>query len=147
MTLELVRRAAALETLSRDHHRALVVAQRLRRATVDTAPTARSGFLSFWETEGRRHLRSEEELLLPAFARHAGMGHDAVVRVLSEHVELRRRAADVEAQPEPPLHQLRQLGELLHDHVRFEERSLFRLVEQAMPEPELEALATALTAS
>jgi hemerythrin-like domain-containing protein len=139
-----MRRAAALETLSRDHHQTLVVAQKLRRATVDTAPRARRAFLSFWETEGRHHLRSEEELLLPAFARHGDAGQDAVVRVLVEHVDLRRRAADLQARPDPPLHELRELGELLSDHVRHEERTLFRLIEQAVPEPELEALATAL---
>ena len=142
-----MRRAAALETLSRDHHLALVIAQKLRRATVDTAPTARRAFLSFWEPEGQDHLRSEEELLLPAFARHGDAGQDAVVRVLVEHVDLRRRAADLRSRPEPPLHELRKLGELLHQHVRHEERTLFRLIEQAMPEPELEALATALTAA
>jgi hypothetical protein len=141
-----MRRAAALQTLSRDHHQALVVAQKMRRATVDTAPATRSAFLSFWETEGRDHFRSEEELLLPAFARHGDAGQDAVVRVLVEHVDLRRRAADLQAQPEPPLHELRELGELLHEHVRHEEGTLFRLIEQTMPEPELEALATALTA-
>jgi hemerythrin-like domain-containing protein len=140
-----MRRAAALETLSHDHHQALVVAQTLRRATVDTAPTARRAFLAYWDTEGQHHFRSEEELLLPAFARHGDAGQEAVVRVLVEHVDLRRRAGDLEGQPEPPLHELRKLGELLHDHVRHEERTLFRLIEQAMPEPELEALAIALS--
>ena len=139
-----MRRAGALETLSRDHHLALVIAQKLRRATVDTAPTARRAFISFWETEGQDHFRSEEELLLPAFARHGDAGHEAVVRVLVDHVDLRRLAADLEAQPEPPLHRLRELGELLHDHVRHEERILFPLIEQALPEPELAAVAAAL---
>ena len=139
-----MRRAAALEPLSRDHHQALVVAQKLRRATVETAPTARRAFISFWETEGQNHFRSEEELLLPAFARHGDAGHDAVVRVLVDHVNLRRLAGDLEAQPEPPLHQLRELGELLHEHVRHEERILFPLIEEALPEQELAALAAAL---
>jgi iron-sulfur cluster repair protein YtfE (RIC family) len=139
-----MRRVAALETLSRDHHLALVIAQKLRRATVDTAPTARRAFISYWETEGQDHLRSEEELLLPAFARHGDAGHDAVVRVLVDHVDLRRLAADLGTQPDPPLHQLRDLGELLHDHVRHEERTLFPLIERALPEPELAALTVAL---
>ncbi|MDQ3933134.1 MAG: hemerythrin domain-containing protein [Actinomycetota bacterium] len=143
-----MKRGTALQTLSQDHHQALVVAQKLRRATVDTAPAARRAFLSFWQTDGQKHFRVEEEVLLPAFARHADAGaRDAVIRVLAEHVDLRRRAGDMEAQPTPPLHQLRQLGETLHDHVRHEERALFPLVEQALPEPELEALATALAAA
>ena len=137
-------RAAALEELSRDHHHALVVAQGLRRASVDTAAAARRAFLSYWESEGRQHFRSEEEVLLPAFARQGDAGHEAVVRVLVDHVDLRRRAADVAAHTDLPLHQLRELGERMHAHVRHEERVLFRLIEQALPEPELAALAAAL---
>jgi hemerythrin-like domain-containing protein len=139
-----MRRAAALEGLSRDHHRALVVAQKLERATVDTAPMARRAFLSYWESEGRHHLRSEDEVLWPAAARYIDARDDGVVRVLVEHVDLRRRAADLEADTDPPLHQIRALGELLRGHVRYEERVLFRLIEQAVPEPELAELATAL---
>jgi hypothetical protein len=83
-------------------------------------------------------------VLLPAFARHGDAGHEAVVRVLVDHVDLRRRAADVAAATDLPLHQLRELGEQMHGHVRYEERVLFRLIEQALPEPELAALAAAL---
>ena len=139
-----MRRNAALEALSRDHHLALVVAQKLERATVDTAPMARQAFLSYWASDGRHHLHSEEEVLLPTAARHLDTHDESVDRVLVEHVELRRRAADLEANPDPPLHVIRALGELLRDHVRYEERVLFGLIEQAVPEPELAALATAL---
>jgi hemerythrin-like domain-containing protein len=139
-----MRRTVALEGLSRDHHRALVVAQKLERATVDTAPMARCAFLSYWESEGRHHLRSEDEVLLPTAARYIDSRDESVVQVLVEHVALRRRAADLEADADPPLHQIRALGELLRGHVRYEERVLFRLIEQAVPEPELAALATAL---
>src|SRR5207248_10944350 len=132
-----MKRTAALEGLSRDHHLALVVAQKLERATVDTAPMARQAFLSYWAGEGRHHQRSEDEVLLPTSARHIDARDESVVRVLVEHVDLRRRAADLEADIDPPLHQIRALGELLRGHVRYEERVLFRLIEQAVPEPEL----------
>ena len=139
-----MRRNAALEGLSRDHHLALVVAQKLERATVDTARMARDAFLSYWAGEGRHHLRTEEEVLLPACARHIDARDETVVRVLVEHVDLRRRAADLEEDADPPLHEIRALGELLRGHVRYEERALFRLIEQDVPEQELAALATAL---
>jgi iron-sulfur cluster repair protein YtfE (RIC family) len=142
-----MKRATALGSLSRDHHHALVVALKLRRATADTAPVARREFLSYWEREGREHLRSEEEVLLPAFARHGDAQHDAVIRVLMEHIDLRRRAADVESDADLPLHQIRQLGELLHHHVRHEERVLFRLIEQVVPEAELAGLESVLSHS
>ena len=139
-----MKRTAALEGLSRDHHLALVVAQKLERATVDTAPMARQAFLSYWAGEGRHHLRSEDEVLLPASARYIDARDERVVRVLVDHVDLRRRAADLETGTDLPLHQIRALGELLRSHVRHEERVLFPLIEQAVPEPELAALTTEL---
>jgi hypothetical protein len=49
-------------------------------------------FLAFFEREGGRQFRAEEELLLPAYARHGGCDRPEIVRVLTEHVDLRRRA-------------------------------------------------------
>src|SRR6478672_9537241 len=96
-----MKRSDALAQLSRDHHHGLVVAQRLNRATETTAVAARDTFLTFWETEGRDHFRVEEDVLLPAFARHHAPTDDAVTRVLIEHADLRRRAADLATNSSP----------------------------------------------
>jgi hypothetical protein len=47
-----VRRDDALSALSRDHHHALVIAQRLRRASETTASDARDAFLEYWRADG-----------------------------------------------------------------------------------------------
>lgn len=65
-----MKRHPALVPLSRDHHHALVIAQRLRRATVETATEVARAFLSHWDAEEKLHFRLEEELLLPAYAAH-----------------------------------------------------------------------------
>jgi iron-sulfur cluster repair protein YtfE (RIC family) len=139
-----VKRSDALKALSRQHHQGLVVAMRLKRATTDTALEAREAFLEFWTSEGRDHFRAEEEVLLPAFARHAPPDHEAVVRVLVEHVDLRRRSAQLAEDGDPTPEELRELGERLEGHIRHEERVLFRLIEEALPEGELEHLVVAL---
>lgn len=139
-----MKRSDALAHLSRDHHQGLVVAQRLRRATPETAVAARDAFLDFWKAEGHDHFRAEEELLLPAFARHQPPTHDAVVRVLTEHVDLRRRAGDLAAETRPSCDDLHALGDRLRDHIRHEERVLFPLIEAALPAEELLRLAAAL---
>lgn len=139
-----MKRSDALAPLSRDHHHGLVVAQRLRRATTDTSAEARAGFLAFWQEEGRRHFRVEEEVLLPAFARRGPPDHEAVVRVLVDHVELRRRASDLQASPSPLLESLHELGEQLGAHIRHEERVLFPLIEATLPAAELDELLTAI---
>jgi iron-sulfur cluster repair protein YtfE (RIC family) len=139
-----VKRSDALKALSRQHHQGLVVAMRLKRATTDTAREAREAFLDFWASEGRDHFRAEEEVLLPAFAGHAPPDHEAVVRVLVEHVDLRRRSAQLAADSDPAQEELRELGERLEGHIRHEERVLFPLIEEALPEGELEQLVVSL---
>jgi hypothetical protein len=139
-----MKRNDALAQLSRDHHHGLVIAQRLRRATPTTADAAREAFLTFWADEGRIHFRAEEEHLLPALARHQPPTHDAIVRVLTDHVDLRRRATDLAADPTPACEDLSDLGDRLHAHIRHEERVLFPLIEASLTTDELAALATVL---
>jgi len=86
-------------------------------------------------------LRVEENVMLPAFAQHGDPTCPEVVRVLTDHVEIRRRAADLESASDPDAADLNALGEMLNDHVRHEERVLFPLIEESLPPAELEALA------
>jgi hemerythrin-like domain-containing protein len=136
-----MKRTDALAPLSRDHQHGLAVALQLRRATPRSAEAAREAFASYWAAEGSRHFRIEEELLLPAFARHGPADHEAVVQVLVDHVELRRRAADLELAETPDPEELRRLGERLERHIRHEERTLFPLVENTLPDAALGELA------
>ena len=136
-----MKRAVALQPLSRDHLKSLLAAKRLRNAT--NAAAAGQDFLAFWESEGRYHFRVEEEVLLPGWALHSPVDRVAVARMLEEHLAIRRaalRAAGAEAS----LEELRDLGRLLDDHVRFEERELFPMVEQALEPDDLGRLAIAI---
>lgn len=60
------------DVLSREHHVALEIALRLQRADEAQTETVRQATLHFWSSECIEHFRLEEELLLPALARHAG---------------------------------------------------------------------------
>jgi hemerythrin-like domain-containing protein len=137
-----VKRSVELAPLSRDHHQGLFAALKLRRASTEDRDQARATFLAFWE-DGRRHFAIEEELLLPALARHVPCDHDAIVRVLTEHVDLRRRAQDVAA-GEERLEALNELGARLQAHIRHEEDVLFGLIEEALEPDELAALGAAI---
>jgi iron-sulfur cluster repair protein YtfE (RIC family) len=83
-------------------------------------------------------------VLLPLAARHLPSAHDAVVRVLVEHVDIRRRAAELARTPVAELDDLHVLGDRLQQHIRHEECVLFPLIEQALPNDELWAVADAL---
>jgi Hemerythrin HHE cation binding domain len=136
-----MKRAAALRPLSREHLVALLAAKRLREAA--SAGEGAPVFLEFWQNDGRRHFRIEEEVLLPTWALHAEVDRDGVRRMLDEHLAIRREALRAEA-GELPLEGARELGALLHDHVRFEERQLFPLVEAALDPAALSRLAAAI---
>jgi hemerythrin-like domain-containing protein len=142
-----MKRDDALITLSHDHQHGLATALTLRRATRAETGAARAAFLEFWRAEGSAHFRIEEEVLLPGFARHGDVRIDAVARVLLDHVELRSRAVAIEGDSDPPLELLNSTGELLAEHIRHEERVLFPLIEQTLPQEDLARLGAALAAA
>ena len=131
-------------TLSHDHHQALFIAQKLRRAIADTAGDARSAFVAYWDAHGRGHFRLEEEILLPAYASHGDTHHPLVARALCDHVAIRARADALAQDQAPDPAVLHELGTCLADHVRLEERALFPLIEAALPAERLAAVAIAL---
>ncbi|HET9163306.1 MAG TPA: hemerythrin domain-containing protein [Solirubrobacterales bacterium] len=136
-----MKRAEALQPLSRDHLKSLLAAKRLREAT--DAAAAAQDFLAFWESEGRHHFRVEEEVLLPGWALHCRVDRVAVARMLEEHLAIRRGALRAVA-AEASIEELAELGQLLDDHVRFEERELFPMIEEALDPDDLNRLAAAI---
>jgi hypothetical protein len=139
-----MKRDPALVSLSHDHHQALFVAQKLRRADDETAAEACAVFLDYWEGQGRDHFRLEEEILLPAYVDHGDPYDPLVARMLCDHVAIRARADALARDPHPGASALRELGTSLADHVRLEERRVFPLIERTMPAARLTAVATAL---
>ncbi len=142
-----MKRDAALASLSRDHHQALFVAQRLRRARAETAAEARAALLAYWRDHGRAHFRAEEEVLLPAYAGYADPYGELVARMLCDHIAIRHRIATLDQGSAASVASLHELGSLIADHVRLEERQLFPMIEDALPEEELTAVAAALEQS
>ena len=109
--------------LGHDHHQALEAALRLRRATAEDLEDAVGRFREFWSERGRRHFEIEEELVLPAL--EGDEEWDGLAdRVRQEHEQLRTRAGSLDT-----VESARVLGQLLNDHVRFEERELFQVLE------------------
>lgn len=138
-----MKRAEALQPLSRDHLKALLAAKRVVEAA-DVA-TATSAFSQFWDVE-QHHFRIEEEVLLPHWAAHDTVEQAAVERMLADHLAIRRDAL-LAARGQLSLDGLHALGTRLHDHVRFEERELFVMIERALDDDALAQLGAALAAA
>lgn len=144
-----MKRSPELTPLSHDHHQALFVAMQLKRATPDDSPFAVQAFLDFTEETGEPHFRIEEEILLPGWLAAGGAGEQAVAmaaRVSAEHLEIRASARRLRAE-RVGADDLRNLGELLDRHVRFEERELFPLIEGSLDEDAIRAIGAEIAAA
>lgn len=135
-----MKRSEYLKPLSHDHHQSLFLSQRLRRVESESAGETIRNYISFWHQEGARHFREEEEILFPLYAEHGGLEDPLVSQALIEHIETRSLIGAIERdlaggdESALDLDRLRRLGELIHDHVRLEERRLFPAIEAALPE-------------
>ena len=141
-----MKRSAALAPLSRDHQHALDAALRLRRATPETVAEAVDRLETFFETEGRRHFAIEERLLVPALDADDPEWSEAVAHMLDDHRFVRAAADALASRDEiaDPVGSANELGQRLNDHVRFEERVLFDIVERRLDDDALSRLGEAL---
>jgi hemerythrin-like domain-containing protein len=140
-----MKRNSHLQALSDDHHTALVLARRIGLAAKQDPE--RDALTRAWDELRRRfarelepHFRVEEERL---FAQLESTGEDALIeRARADHARLREL---VRTEPDPVV--AAQFADLLHRHVRFEERELFPRAESLLPLPALEAAGRAARAA
>src|SRR3954451_13639734 len=118
-----MKRHPALVHLSRDHHHTLVWARRLQRGETDGFDEYRRGLT--------RHFREEEERVFPLLAEFCPEPPDVLGRALVDHARIRATPAGPE------------LGALLEAHVRLEERELFELLQEVVPDERLGGRGTA----
>lgn len=152
-----MKRHPSLHPLSQHHHFALIQALEMRRAA--EAPEEKRAaaierqagqFIRFWQKTGHVHFREEEEVLLPAYARHTRLDHEpGVMRMLADHAEIRAAVQDFERlfATKTPIEagEMVRVAKLLHDHVRLEENELFPRIEIALGEEGLRAMGRGLT--
>lgn len=140
-----MKRHPALVPLSREHHRCLVVAQLLKKDAADHAklpsdPEGKKQYaLEFFDHCLTAHMKAEEDILFKA-VRGINAEIDALIdKLIEEHKELVKRMNELEI-AEDLVEAMDQLGHLLAEHVRDEERKLFEKLQKACPEEELALL-------
>jgi len=142
-------RHETLIPLTHDHHHALAQAKKLHDVGKMTDQGERrnlaNDFLNFYFGRAVRHFHEEEELFFAPLIDEPE-ARDLVLRAVSDHLRIhalvrtvKRQLTDGEADQET----LGEISRILTEHVRFEEKELFPLVERLIPEEQLEDLATA----
>ncbi len=140
-----MKRHKSLIPLSRDHKSGLLVAQLIKlnapeyrglpTKTVEKAEYA----IQKYETELVPHFTNEEEILFPFIKKQISELDSLIVEIFNEHQkihflfdELKKRKNNLEL--------LNELGNLLENHIRKEERILFEKIQTLIPPETLELL-------
>jgi len=132
--------------LSREHHEGLLLATRLQQG--------RNALLRlwshdlFWQAEYvvrffddrlRNHFQTEEDCIFPLAEKYLPADRKPIVhQLLEEHKELEELAGLLRHPEEKKLEcTLTRFGKLLEEHIRSEERMLFPLCEEYLPQESL----------
>ena len=144
----MTRRHDTLIPLTHDHHHTLAQARRLHDASSSTDLTERrnisNDFVNFYLGRAVRHFHEEEELFFAPLI-DIPSTRDLIVRAVSDHLRLHDLLRTLKGQltdGEIDGALLERISALLIEHVRFEEKELFPLIEQLLPEELLRELAT-----
>ena len=152
-----MKRHPCLHPLSQHHHFALIQALEMRRAAEAPVEKRKAAverqadkFIAFWHKTGVVHFRQEEEILLPAYARHTRLDQDAgIMRLLADHAEIRAVVQEFEKRRSEKLpieaEAMVRFAKLLHDHVRFEENEVFPRIERILGDENLEVVGRGLS--
>jgi len=132
-----MKRHPGLEVFSRDHNVGLILGRKLVRAASlaeGNRQEAAQLLLQYWSDELADHFSEEERLLAPLI-QEIELGH----RMVLEHLTFSELVGSVDGgQIDPDL--LARTGQLLIDHIRWEERVLFPSVEQTASVTQLDEL-------
>lgn len=135
-----ITRHEALAPFSRDHYLGLVRARHLIKAADADAVARRKAIAEFidgFDHEIAEHFDDEERLLVDL------LDEAHRERLIAEHRALREsadHARQLRKQVDPDPETLRQIGQALDDHIRWEERELFQHIQSTLSEAQLRVL-------
>ncbi len=122
-----MKRVPELRALSNDHHRGLVLARKAKKSGTESDLSLRDMWVSielYFKTDLEPHFQIEE-LHIGSNLEAAGESGMAK-RLYEEHDALRRF---IHSKSERTSSNLQKFGELLEEHIRFEERELFEVAQ------------------
>ena len=137
-----MKRVPELRDLSEDHHHGLVLARKARKAAAGeegfSASDVWAEVEAKFKTELEPHFQIEESLIATALAT---LGESQLAkRLFDEHTALREFLSP--GRDRTPGN-LGRFGELLEQHIRFEERELFEVAQDVLDRRELGEIAKA----
>ncbi len=140
-----MKRHPALIPLSQDHHKALLLAQLLKRNAPEYhgLPKDLIGKMNFakeiYHTELEHHFKDEEQFVFPYLKVKDIELDNLISEILNEHIILKEKILSLVDNPNL-IDQLDEIGNILGEHVRKEERILFEKAQTILSDDELKII-------
>jgi iron-sulfur cluster repair protein YtfE (RIC family) len=140
-----MKRHPALIPLSQDHYHGLLLAQLLKRNAPEYhgLPKDLLGKMNFakemFHKELEHHFRDEEELVFPYLKSKDVELDNLISEILSEHKILKEKILSLNDNPNL-VYQLDEIGNILSEHIRKEERGLFEKAQTILNDEELKII-------
>ena len=137
-----IKRSKSLVPLSKDHHEGLLIVWKIRQGQKNHVTEKRiADFVSHAFTKHLQpHFLEEEELLfskLPA-------GDELLLKAKEQHASIRKMIAELRPDQASTSTELTAIGDLLEEHIRFEERKLFPYLEKQLTPEDLQEIGSQL---
>jgi iron-sulfur cluster repair protein YtfE (RIC family) len=130
-----MRRHKSLVPLSQDHHNGLMLAQLIKKGAPEFKglPTDIEGKITYtkesWENELKFHFDNEENILFPAVSGKNDEINILIHELIKEHSDIKNKINQLNKLPEIE-NNLNDLGYLLENHIRKEERDFFQKLQK-----------------
>jgi len=132
-----LKRHQAIVSFSRDHHFGLLLVWKIRQGLKKAInPERISNYVTFFYREDlEKHFDEEEKLLF------SKLSVDDLLRRRAEvdHLAIYALAAAIEQRKDDPI-LLKHMADTLEEHIRFEERELFKHLQKRISETELKLI-------
>ena len=129
-----IKRSEQLAPLSREHHDGLLFAWKIKQGLENTTSLEllRKYAMWYWRNHIKPHFYQEEKILIP----YMPEGHEMAIQLKEEHDHIRELILEIDEQPDTQ--SLKILCDLLNKHIRFEERELFKYLEELLSKEQLD---------
>ena len=136
------KRHKALIPLSHHHHHGLVIAHKLLEVEEKEGRWSKEQVWqdakAFWENGGDAHFHEEESILYPTFSQYYSIENvPEISEGLLEHVKIRGMFSQLIHKEKEDIAFMHELGNLLKTHIQTEERIIFPLIQEKVPEKAL----------
>lgn len=143
-----MKRTNQLQPLSRQHHLGLNISRHAKECNHEPNEISEHWHkLTSYINNMSHHFEIEDNLIANALQPHRNSIPDvakALDTLDEQHIALHSLITETETETAHPSNvtatQVKALGNLLYDHIRFEERELFPLVETYLTEEELDSI-------